>query len=79
MKAIRCPNISPRPFQKVTCPLGTNYGSICDISCEEGTILNGTDHVECKKEKKETFGHWTWENTRPYCEGKIGFIFVYFL
>ena len=60
----------------VTCPSGTNYGSICNISCEEGTILNGTREVVCKREDQDTFGHWTWDDTQPYCEGMISFMFV---
>lgn len=70
MKVIRCPNIYPTPFQNVLCPSGTKYGSICNISCELGTKINGSDKVVC--EKKNPMGHpygdWEWGSSRPYCE-----------
>lgn len=68
MKAITCPNIFPTPFQTVTCPSGTRYGSICNFSCEAGTNLKGTDIVVCERENSNTFGDWTWGNNQPSCE-----------
>lgn len=67
--AITCPNIYPTPFQTVICPSGTKYGSVCNLSCEAGTKLNGTDIVVCERKNGKQFGDWTWENNQPFCEG----------
>lgn len=68
MKVIKCPEIYPTPFQSITCPSGTKYGSICNISCEVGSSLNGTDNVVCEKEEEKQFGYWTWEDKRSFCQ-----------
>lgn len=75
--AITCPNIFPTPFQTVTCPSGTRYGSICNFSCEAGTNLKGTDIVVCERENSNTFGDWTWGNNQPSCEGIFSDVFIY--
>lgn len=68
---IKCPEIFPTPFQSITCPSGTRYGSICNISCEEGSKVNGTDIVVCERRIHEHFGYWTWEDNRSFCQGMI--------
>lgn len=68
---IKCPEIYPTPFQSIICPLGTRYGSICNISCEEGSNLNGNDIVVCERRTEEQFGYWTWEDNRSSCQGMI--------
>lgn len=68
MKAITCPIIYPTPFQTITCPLGTRYGSICNFTCDTGTKLNGSHIVVCERENGTQFGDWTWENKQPTCE-----------
>ena len=69
--AITCPNIYPKPFQTVVCPNGTSYGSMCNITCEEGTKMHGPDVVICERKDEEMFGHWTWGENQTYCEGAL--------
>lgn len=76
--AITCPNIYPTPFQTVTCPSGTRYGSICNFSCEAGTKLNGTDIVVCERKNDNKFGEWTWGNNQPSCEGILLEFIIFF-
>ncbi|XP_078337815.1 uncharacterized protein LOC111100868 [Crassostrea virginica] len=68
IKAITCPNIYPKPFQTVACPNGTGYGSMCNITCEEGTKMHGPDVVICERKDEDMFGHWTWGENQTYCE-----------
>lgn len=74
--AITCPIIYPTPFQTITCPLGTWYGSICNFTCDTGTKLNGSHIVVCERENGTQFGDWTWENKQPTCEGIFIDVFI---
>lgn len=68
MKVIKCPKIYPTPQQTVNCSSVTTYGSICNISCEEGWKLNGTDTVECERENNTNVGYWDWADNRSFCQ-----------
>ncbi|CAC5416422.1 unnamed protein product [Mytilus coruscus] len=68
IKVITCPRIYPTADTSVTCDSGSRFGSNCNFSCESSATLNGTDHITCQRQNAKSYGHWSWNDTQPYCE-----------
>ncbi|WAQ94725.1 CRUM1-like protein [Mya arenaria] len=69
VRDIKCSRIYPTPYVRVICPQGYKTGSLCDIECEPGNLLKGSDNVTCEESKNGLFAYWNWQNgTQSTCK-----------
>ncbi|XP_053381797.1 sushi, von Willebrand factor type A, EGF and pentraxin domain-containing protein 1-like [Mercenaria mercenaria] len=61
VREIRCFKLYPTPFVHIDCPHGYRTGARCDISCDPGKILNGSNDVGCNKSPAGLYGEWNWK------------------
>ncbi|XP_052797953.1 sushi, von Willebrand factor type A, EGF and pentraxin domain-containing protein 1-like isoform X2 [Mya arenaria] len=72
VRDIKCSRIYPTPYVRVICPQGYKTGSLCDIECEPGNLLKGSDNVTCEESKNGLFAYWNWQNgTQSTCKNTL--------
>lgn len=70
---IKCTRIYPTPYVRVGCPYGYRTGSYCNITCEPGKTLTGSDFVTCDRDPDGFYGLWNWQGGKQStCQSKYG-------
>jgi len=68
---VKCSKLYPTPYSRIDCPYGYRTGFFCNISCDAGKTLFGSDFVVCDKSNQGLFGAWNWEGGhQTVCESK---------
>ncbi|XP_069124618.1 sushi, von Willebrand factor type A, EGF and pentraxin domain-containing protein 1-like [Argopecten irradians] len=70
MKVLRCPKIYSLPLQTVTCEGGIKFGALCNFTCANGSVINGSSQASCEKDSNGQYVSWRWGSQQPFCEAK---------
>ncbi|XP_069125356.1 sushi, von Willebrand factor type A, EGF and pentraxin domain-containing protein 1-like [Argopecten irradians] len=70
MKVLRCPKIYSLPLQTVTCEGGIKFGALCNFTCANGSVINGSSEASCEKDSNGQYVSWRWGSQQPFCEAK---------
>jgi len=58
---VKCPKLYPTPYARIDCPYGYRTGFYCNITCDAGKTMFGSEFVVCDKSIQGLFGAWNWQ------------------